>query len=311
MLQGVLISNGFLRTGKFVEHDIWLKEAAVRQGIALSLFDNTKLCRRMDNGYRKQDWDWLDAVDFVIFWDKDIPGGRFLEAVCREKEIPIYNSLDAIACCDHKFLTYEKVWRWNRDRREAERISLIPTVMAPMTYDNIGYSSLDFVEDVIGWLGLPMIVKECHGSFGMQVYRADTGDEVCALTEKLAGKPFLYQKYLAHTKGRDVRMQVVGNRVVAAMYRFSENGDFRANLTGGGSMKPYHPTERECRIGLQVCEILGLDFAGVDLLFDEEEQATVLCEANSNAHFKNIHTCTGVNVADCIMSMIGERCGMK
>ena len=307
MLQGALISNGFLRTGKFVEHYIWLKEAAERQGMALSLFDNTKLCRRMETGNRNQDWDWLDVMDFVIYWDKDIPGGRFLEEMCREKGIPVYNSMDAIACCDHKFFTYEKIWQWNRSQREGERISLIPTVMAPMTYENIGYPSLDFVEEIIAGLGLPIIIKECYGSFGMQVYRADTREEACRLTERLAGRPFLYQKSLAHTKGRDVRMQVVGNRVAASMYRYAEHGDFRANLTSGGSMKPYHPTERECRIGVQVCKILGLDFAGVDLLFDEEEQATILCEVNSNAHFKNIYTCTGVNVADCIMRMIKER----
>lgn len=304
MFHGALICNAFLRTGKFVEHYEWLKKAAERQGITLSLFDNTRLCSVMEMGELSQEWDWLEPMDFVIYWEKDIPGGRFLEEICRERKIPVYNGMDAIACCDHKFFTYEKIWAWNRGQTAKQQIPLLPTVMAPMTYENIGYTNLDFVEQIIGKLGLPMVIKECFGSFGMQVYKADTREEVYSLTKKLAGKPFLYQKFLENSKGRDVRLQVVGNQVVAGMYRFSEQGDFRANLTNGGSMKPYEPSKEECRIAIQTCEILGLDFAGVDLLFDERGKASILCEVNSNAHFKNIYTCTGVNVADGIISYI-------
>lgn len=304
MVQGALISNAFLRTGKFLEHYDWLRKAAQRRGIALSLLDNTVLCSKMETDGSGVGWEWLEPLSFIIFWEKDIPGGRYLEDVCREKNIPVYNGIDAIACCDHKFFTYEKIWRWNRRQEMDKRIPLIPSIMAPMTYDNIGYTDLDFLDRIISELGLPMIVKECFGSFGMQVYRADTGRDVERLTQNLAGRPFLYQKYIEDSAGSDVRIQVVGGSVVAAMHRFSESGDFRANLTAGGSMEVYHPSERECDIALQACEILGLDFGGVDLLFDENGRAEILCEVNSNAHFKNIYTCTGVNVADCIMKYI-------
>lgn len=309
MFRGALISNAFLRTGKFVEHYEWLKKAAERQGIVLSLFDNTKLSVMMESRELTQGWDWLEGLDFIIYWEKDIPGGKFLEDICRERGIAVYNSMNAIACCDHKFFTYEKIWAWNRKHNAEQQIPLLPTVMAPMTYENIGYSNLDFLENIILQLGLPVIIKECFGSFGMQVYRADTREEAAALTEKLAGKPFLYQKYWECSRGRDVRIQVVGGKVVAAMHRYSEQGDFRANLTNGGSMKTYQPSEEECRIAIQTCEILGLDFAGVDLLFNHTGRATILCEVNSNAHFKNIYTCTGVNVAECIVAYIREQLG--
>ena len=125
------------------------------------------------------------------------------------------------------------------------------------------------------------------------------------LTGKLGGKPILYQKYHQYSSGRDVRLQVVGREVVAAMERYSENGDFRANITNGGSMKPYTPSKEECSLAVLTAQVLGLDFCGVDLLFDEESgRADIVCEVNSNAHFKNIHTCTGVNVAEKIMEYI-------
>ena len=48
---------------------------------------------------------------------------------------------------------------------------------------------------------------------------------------------------------------------------------------------------------------IGLDFAGVDILFGEQEEP-IVCEVNSNAHFKNIYDCTGVNTADYILEYI-------
>ncbi|MCD7824502.1 MAG: RimK family alpha-L-glutamate ligase, partial [Clostridiaceae bacterium] len=125
---------------------------------------------------------------------------------------------------------------------------------------------------------------------------------------KLAGQPFLYQKFIEESCGRDVRLQVVGSQVIAAMYRWSEN-DFRANLTNGGSMKPYQASVREQAQAVRVAKALKLDFCGVDLLFSgETNEADILCEVNSNAHFKNIYTCTGVNTADYIMDYILRNC---
>ena len=56
-------------------------------------------------------------------------------------------------------------------------------------------------------------------------------------------------------------------------------------------------------MALKVCRELKLDFAGVDIMFGKQGEP-VLCEVNSNAHFKNIYDCTGVNVADEIMEYI-------
>ena len=142
----------------------------------------------------------------------------------------------------------------------------------------------------------------------MQVYLAKTEEEVISYTKKLEGIPFLYQRFLEKSAGRDVRLQVVGDQVTASMYRYSERGDFRANLTNGGSMRTYAASEREQALAVRTVKALGLDFAGVDLLFSEEDgEADLVCEVNSNAHFKNIYTCTGVNTADCIMTYIAGK----
>ena len=154
-------------------------------------------------------------------------------------------------------------------------------------------------------LTYPLIVKECFGSFGKQVFLVNDRYELLKVVDTFEKRPFLLQKFVSTSEGRDLRLQVVGKEVVATMYRYNDN-DFRANVTNGGFMKSYTPNSEQCEMALKACEILGLDFGGVDLLFGEDDRP-VLCEVNSNAHFINLSSCTGVNVADKIIKyVIGE-----
>lgn len=296
--RGILVANAFLRTGKFTEHYQWLQRAAANLGVQLEYTDNAShlnLCG--------EELSWLAPYDFVLFWDKDAALGKEIGRQAEMLSIPVYNSIDAVLACDDKLETYRRISMWNQNH-PGQEVPLIPTIAAPMTYENVGYTRLDFLEQVEDLLGYPVVVKECFGSFGMQVYLAADREELCRLTKKLAGRPFVYQRYQRESSGRDVRLQVVGKRVAAAMYRQAQDGDFRANISHGGQMNAYEPTRREEELAVLAAEILGLDFAGVDLLFGEDGQAEILCEVNSNAHFKNIYTCTGVNVADCILEYI-------
>jgi RimK family alpha-L-glutamate ligase len=304
--RGLLVTNAFLRTEKFVEHYEWLKKAAARRGICLEMTDNAAHMMEVE-----EEPVWMKAYDFVIYWEKDLYLGEKLSYFGDRYGIPIFNSPKAIGMSDDKYRTYQCLSEWNVSHPH-EKVRLLQTVMAPMTYANVGYPTAHFLDEVEKMLGYPMVLKECCGSFGMQVYLVSDRNELEDRTKKLAGIPFLFQKYAAYSSGRDVRVQVVGDRVAAAMERYSENGDFRANITNGGSMKPYSLSQAEESLAVLVTKILGLDFAGVDLLFSEETKtADVVCEVNSNAHFKNIYTCTGINVAEEILSYIVSQLSIR
>ena len=137
---------------------------------------------------------------------------------------------------------------------------------------------------------------------GFRVFNNADGIEACddkALTFiRLKNKNIKMPK----TFIKDVRIHVVGDEIVTAMERVNEN-DFRANITNGGKMKKYTPTKEQAQMAIDVCRELNLDFAGVDIMFGKEGEP-VLCEVNSNAHFKNIYDCTGVNVAESILDYI-------
>ena len=90
------------------------------------------------------------------------------------------------------------------------------------------------------------------------------------------------------------------------MLRYSVNGDFRSNITNGGHMKPFEPNDRQKSVAVSACRALGLDFAGVDILFGKDDEP-IVCEVNSNPHFKSSLDCTGVDMSPLILSHIKER----
>lgn len=147
-----------------------------------------------------------------------------------------------------------------------------------------------------------MIIKENKGSFGEQVYLVENYYDAVEKIKSIGHDEFIMQEYIESSEGRDVRIHVVGEQIVTAMERRNEN-DFRANVTNGGKMNRYTPTKEQEEMAVAVCRELGLDFAGVDIMFGKENEP-ILCEVNSNAHFKNIFDCTGVNVAEHIMKYI-------
>ena len=112
------------------------------------------------------------------------------------------------------------------------------------------------------------------------------------------------QELIRESIGRDVRVNVVGDKVVSAMERYNEN-DFRSNISNGGSMKKIVLTPEIEVIAIKAAEIIGLDFAGVDVLFGND--GPIVCEVNSNPHFKSSLECTGVDMSEKIMDYIAEK----
>lgn len=307
--KGWLITNAFLHSKKFDEISSWLLCAFEKEGIELTLHTNAEFAVQYDvEGVRiyhakadrmafRADLPhaalWPDGLqsqigeqlpDFILFWDKDILLARAFEA----QGVRVFNCAKAIAACDDKLMTHRLLAGCG--------IRMPRTIAAPMTYANIGYTDFTFLSKIEEAFGYPFVVKEAFGSFGAQVYLIHDRGEAEALLRKLGGKSFLFQEYIGASCGRDVRIHVVGGRVVTAMLRTNDH-DFRANITNGGSMTPYTPTAAQAEMAVKACQMLELDFAGVDLLFGENN-TPVLCEVNSNAHFKNIFDCTGVNVAE-------------
>lgn len=270
-MTGILAVNHFLVGDKFDTLYSHLINSARKLGVDLVLKTNLELAAQRAQG------------DFVLFWDKDINLARRLE----KQGLPVFNSSSSIEKCDDKARTY------------IELDGIVPqpqTLVAPKTFFNSDMSS--FVDRAIDVLGLPLVFKECFGSFGAQVFLCNTREEIIShITER----PFILQRFVSQSAGSDKRIEIVAGECVSAVKRKNEN-DFRSNVTNGGVMTPCIPTDNELETALKACKALGLDFGGVDILDDG-----TVCEVNSNAHIINIMEATGVDIAPFIFRHIMEK----
>lgn len=283
MAKGLLVTNHFLNTAHFERLYALFAQAAEKMGLALSLVRGGDFAREFSDTPAAD-------TDFVLFWDKDVPLARRLV----RHGIPVFNSPDAIRICDSKAETAEALLRAG--------VPTPRTLCAPLTYPSIGYENTDFVKAACQSLGLPLVIKEYFGSFGEQVYLVHSVSEAEALVQSLQGRPFLFQEFIPSSYGRDVRVNVVGERAVCAMLRQGKTGDFRSNIAHGGSGSAYPLSPAEEAVAVAAVRAVGADFAGVDLLFGEN--GMLVCEVNSNPHFVGSYAATGVNLAPCILSHI-------
>ena len=231
-----------------------------------------------------------DVGDFVLFWDKDVLLAKRLAAL----GLPVFNSAEAVRLCDNKGETALAL--------AAHGVSTPRTVIAPMTFEGIGYTKTDFVKKACDVLGFPLVIKELYGSFGAQVYLINDEAEALARVAAMGGRPFLFQAFVQESFGRDVRANVVGDRVVAAMLRTGKSGDFRSNIGSGGQGETFLLSPEGERLAVAAARAVGADFAGVDLLFTAD--GFTVCEVNSNPQFAGTMQYTGVNMAEHILAHV-------
>lgn len=285
---GLLVDNEFLTHPKFVDLRHRLIEAAAGQGMNLVRMSNVEVASAPDPV------ELARKFDFILFWDKDLRLGELLEL----SGVPMFNRPTPIADCDDKAKTYLRL--------RAHSIAQPKTVIVPKRYRAESFEDTGFVASVVDTLGLPMVAKPAVGSFGNGVRLLHTATEVVEFLVDLGTAPGILQAFIAGASGTDYRLQVVGTKVVAAMKRAATDGDFRANLTNGGVGTPHEPTPEQAELALDACRALGLSFGGVDILVDADGRP-LICEVNSNAHFLNLESITGIDVGSRIFEhILGE-----
>lgn len=285
MKSGWLVVNNFIDSEKFKEIYALFLNAAKKIQTGLELKRAGEILREV-GGYKRE-----KLPDFVLFWDKDVVLAEMLELA----GVRVFNSSAAIAACDDKRKTAVLL--------EKHGVPFPKTVVAPKTFEGIGYCDTEFLKTALGIVGLPAVIKEAYGSFGQQVYLARNLKEAEKTVKNAGCKELLFQKFIAESAGRDVRVNIIGGRAVCAMAR--ENADdFRSNISGGGKAAPYVLDGKTAAVAEAACRAVGADFAGVDLLFGDDGPS--VCEVNSNPHFKSTLDCTGIDLSEIILEFIRD-----
>lgn len=152
--------------------------------------------------------------------------------------------------------------------------------------------------------GAPVIVKLLEGTQGVGVILAESEKIAEAIIETLHSthQNVLVQKFVAESRGRDIRAFVVGDRVVAAMRRVAQADEFRSNVHRGGLAEPVQLSDEYRDTAVRAAQIMGLRVAGVDML--EAHDGPRIMEVNSSPGLEGIEGATGMDIAGAIVDYI-------
>jgi ribosomal protein S6--L-glutamate ligase len=155
--------------------------------------------------------------------------------------------------------------------------------------------------------GAPVIIKLIEGTQGIGVLLAESVKQAESIIELLQSQKqnVLIQKFVAESKGRDVRAFVVGDQVVAAMRRVAQGQEFRSNVHRGGIAEPIDLDEQYRETAVRCAQILGLRVAGVDML--EGANGPQVMEVNSSPGLEGIETCTHMDIAGAVIDYIAAQ----
>lgn len=155
--------------------------------------------------------------------------------------------------------------------------------------------------------GAPVVIKLIEGTQGIGVLLAESKNAAESIIELLQSQKqnVLVQKFVAESKGKDIRAFVVGDRVVAAIRRVAQGQEFRSNVHRGGIAELVELDEEYRETAVRAAQILGLQVAGVDML--EGKNGPQIMEVNSSPGLEGIETATGLDIAGSVIDYISAQ----
>lgn len=173
----------------------------------------------------------------------------------------------------------------------------VPDTAISWNYDNLSEFVSNFGDH-------PAVIKLLSSTHGEGVIKSDNPKTSAALMEAFLklNHDVLIQRFIKESSGTDIRAFVVGNKLVAAMERIAQEGEFRSNIHRGAVAKPVVLSKLEVNIARESTNILGLDVAGVDIM--RSKNGPMVIEVNASPGLEGIETTTKVNVAKKIINYL-------
>ena len=272
-----------------------LKEAALQRGHRVKVLNTLKFAIDLDQGnpdlyYRQKQLSHYDAVlprigaSITYFGTAVVRQFQEMDVFCANTAHGINNSRDKLRSLQLLSRHHIGIPRTTfvRDKKD-----VLPAI------ERVG--------------GAPVIIKLIEGTQGIGVLLADTVNMAESIIELLQSQKqnVLIQKFVAESKGKDIRAIVVGDRVVAAMRRVAQGQEFRSNVHRGGRAEAVELSQEYIDTAVRAAQIMGLSVAGVDML--EGKTGPQIMEVNSSPGLEGIETCTGLDVAGAIVDYIAAQ----
>ena len=232
----------------------------------------------------------MDGMDGIIV--RDVGISSILELISVkfdlirifERYTTVMNSSMAIQNAANKFFSFVLFQR--------AHLPLPPTVVT---------ADLEVAKRAIEDFG-SVLVKPIFGSQGKGIIKLEGYEYAPKVAALLKDRGVLYLQQFVHNPGRDIRVFVVGETALGAIYRVTPPGSFRSNLSQGGSPRKCELTEELCELAIRATKAVGADFAGVDLI--ESADGLYLLEINATPSARGIKLACGIDVTERIVDWL-------
>lgn len=160
----------------------------------------------------------------------------------------------------------------------------------------------------------PLIIKTVSGSHGKGVFLCENRAQLEDFADfmEISKDPkvnLIIQEFVSSSKGKDIRVFVVGGRAIGAVLRKAKEGRFKANFSAGGEVARFNLNPSIEWLAVESAKLLGLDVTGVDILFDGDSY--MVCEVNSSPGFEGFEKATGINVPKEVFDYVRVRLGIS
>lgn len=259
-----------------------LYEAAKKRGIKVNNID----CKDLFIDLNENDSSWYKnkiIIQRCVSYFKSLHSTAALEGLGAH----IINSLRTAILCGNKLFSHMELQKAGLKTPKA--ISAFSEVSAMAALDGLGY---------------PAVIKPTVGSWGRLIALLRDKDAAKAVIEDREHMFPLYQVYyfeeFVKRPPRDIRAIVVGDRVVAAIYRYSVQGEWKTNMALGSHAEICPVTMELEDICIKATNAMGGQIVGVDLM-ESKEHGLIVHEVNNTTEFRNTVRVTGVDIPGLIV----------
>jgi gamma-F420-2:alpha-L-glutamate ligase len=147
----------------------------------------------------------------------------------------------------------------------------------------------------------PIVLKQSDGRGGKEVFLVHSVDEILDKLREAPAKKFVLQAF-SDNPGKDIRVFVLGNRIIGAVLRESSSS-FKANYTLGGTVRPYLLNEAEKELVGKISSSLNGDFIGIDFLINKNGDL-LFNEIEDVVGCRSLYSTSDVNAAALYMDYI-------
>src|SRR5919199_4604361 len=200
----------------------------------------------------------------------------------------VINKFKVGQICGNKLITSLTLAKYN-----------IPT---PKTYFAF---SVESAIELICKTGFPLVLKPIIGSWGRGVFpiRDEEMANILLETREESDSPLariFYIQEMVKRPPRDLRCIVIGNEVVAAIYRYSAQHEWRTNVARGGKAEAAPITKELEDIAIGAAKAVGGGILGIDLM-EDEKRGLLVHEVNNTVEFRGASNVCEADITGAII----------